>query len=109
MSVLTLTLKHGRSLPEARAQLEQAVRQIQGQFGSFVSRTEWSADRTHVTLTGTGFVVEMRVDVEEVHVTGDIPLLAGLLGGPLAAGLKQIVQQSFPKCLPGPGKPPPKK
>jgi hypothetical protein len=99
MSVLTLTLKHGRSLPEARAQLEDAVRQIQAQFGTFVSRTEWSADRNQVTLTGTGFMVEMRVDAAEVHVTGDIPLLAGLLGGPLAAGLKQIVRQSFPKRL----------
>jgi hypothetical protein len=105
MSVLTFTLKHGRSLPEAREQLERAVSQVQSQFGAFVSRTEWSADRNGVTLSGTGFVVEMRVDPVEVHVTGDIPLLGNLLGNPLTAGLKKIVQQAFPKSLPSPGKP----
>jgi hypothetical protein len=30
---------------------------------------------------------------------GDIPILAGLLGGHLAEGLKQIVQQTFQKKL----------
>ena len=41
----------------------------------------------------------MWVDVQDVHATGDIPILGELLGGPLAAGLKQIVQQAFQKKL----------
>jgi hypothetical protein len=35
----------------------------------------------------------------EVHVSGDLPLLGALLGSPLVAGLKQIVQQTFQKRL----------
>jgi hypothetical protein len=37
----------------------------------------------------------MWVDAQEVHVSGDMPLLGRLLSGPLTAGLKQIVQQTF--------------
>jgi DNA-binding protein YbaB len=102
MSALTMTLKHGRTLAEAQAQLEQMVQQVHRQFGAFVQRTDWSADKHRVKMSGSGFEVEIRVDAELVHVTGDIPLLSGLLGGPLKTALQQIVQQSFPKALPGP-------
>jgi hypothetical protein len=42
----------------------------------------------------------MWVDADAVHVTGDIPILGGLLGSQLASGLKQIVQQTFQKKFP---------
>jgi hypothetical protein len=102
MSTLTMTIKHGRTLPEARAQLDQAVGQVQRHFGALIQRTDWAADRNSVKLSGVGFEVELRVDSELVHVTGDIPFLSGLLSGPLTAGLRQIVEQAFPKRLPGP-------
>jgi hypothetical protein len=41
----------------------------------------------------------MWVDAHNVHATGDIPILGGLLGGPVTSGLKQIVQQAFQKKL----------
>jgi hypothetical protein len=41
------------------------------------------------------------VDGQEVHATGDIPMLGALLGSPVAAGLKQILQQTFRKPLTG--------
>jgi hypothetical protein len=47
-----------------------------------------------------GFWIEMWVDAFEVHATGAIPIPGGLLGGPLASGLKQIVQQTSPKEQP---------
>jgi hypothetical protein len=99
MNAITMTVRHGRTLPEARAQLEKMVEQVHRQFGAFVHRTDWSPDRSAVKMTGTGFEAEVRVDAEHVHVTADIPLLNNLLGGPLAAGLKQIVHQSFPRRL----------
>jgi hypothetical protein len=43
--------------------------------------------------------MDMRVDAQEVHVTGDIPILGKLLGSPLAGALKQIVQHNFQKRL----------
>ena len=99
MPLINLSLKHGRSLEEARSNLETAVHEVQHRFRALVQRVEWSADRRWVRLDGTGFWVELWVDAQEVHVSGDIALLGGLLGGPLASGLKQIVQQVFQKKL----------
>ena len=99
MSLIDLSLKHGRSLDEARISLEKAVNEVRGRFGAMVQRAEWSTDRNRVRIDGTGFWVEMTVDEQHVHATGDIPFLGGLIGGPLAAGLKQIVEKTFQKKL----------
>jgi hypothetical protein len=99
MSAIQLTVKHGRNLDDARTQLERAVQEVRGRFGLMVQRVDWSADRNQVMLTGTGFVVEMRVDPTNVYVTGDIPILSKLLGSPVVAGLKKIVQENFQKRL----------
>jgi hypothetical protein len=102
MPALNLTVRHGRhgrSLEDAARDLERAVQQISGQFGSLVRRVEWAPDRHRVKLDGVGFWVEMWVDAQDVHATGDIPILGGLLGGRLGSGLKQILQQTFQKSL----------
>jgi len=100
MPLINLSLKHGLSLEEARSNLETAVHEVQHRFRTLVQQVEWSADRSWVRLNGTGFWVELWVDTQEVHASGDIALLGGLLGGPLATSLKQIVQQTFQKKLP---------
>jgi hypothetical protein len=100
MPMLNLTVRHGRTLEEASRGLEQAVQRIAGQFGPLVRRVDWAPDRRRVKLEGAGLWVEMWVDAQDVHATGDIPMLAGLLGGRLGSGLKQIVEQTFQKKLP---------
>lgn len=100
MSLIDLTFQHGQTLEEARRRLETTVHQVSGQFGALVRRVEWAVDRNRVKLEGVGFWVEMWVDAQAVHATGDIPILGGLLGHPLASSLKQIVQQTFQKKLP---------
>lgn len=100
MSLIDLTFQHGQTLEEARRRLETTVHQVSGQFGALVRRVEWAADRNRVKLEGVGFWVEMWVDPQAVHARGDVPILGGLLGGSLGAGLKQIVQQTFQKKLP---------
>ena len=99
MPLINLSVKHGRTLEEARSQLETAVQRVHSQFGALIRQVRWSVDRSQVHLDGMGFCVEMWVDAYEVHVSGDLPLLGALLGSPLAAGLKQIVQQTFRKRL----------
>jgi Putative polyhydroxyalkanoic acid system protein (PHA_gran_rgn) len=99
MSLINLSVKHGQSLEEARGRLEMAVNEVRSRFGAMIQRADWSADRNRVRLDGTGFWLEMTVDDQHVHATGDIPFLGGLLGGPLAGGLKQIVEQTFQKKL----------
>jgi hypothetical protein len=64
-----------------------------------IRRVEWTPDHNRVKLEGVGVHVEMWVDARDVHAVGDIPVLGALLGGPLASGMKQILQQSFQKQL----------
>ena len=100
MPLIDLTIAHGRTHDEARERLETAVRQVSSQFSAVIRRVEWTEARDRVKLEGVGVHVEMWVDARDVHAVGDIPLLGALLGGPLASGLKQIVQQTFQKRLP---------
>ena len=99
MPLIDLTVAHGRTLDEARGGLERAVQQVSTQFGAVIRRVEWTADRDRVKLEGAGVHIEMWVDARDVHAVGDIPVLGALLGGPLATGLKQIVERTFPKRL----------
>jgi Putative polyhydroxyalkanoic acid system protein (PHA_gran_rgn) len=99
MSVINLSIKHGRTQEEARSRLEVAVAELSRSFGPAIRRVAWADDRHRVRIDGAGFWVELWVDDQDVHGTGDIPFLGGLLGSPLAAGLKQVVQQAFQKKL----------
>jgi hypothetical protein len=99
MSLINLSLKHGLTQDEARGHLEKAVDDVRGMFGVMIRRVDWAADRNRVRLDGAGFWAEMWVDAQDVHATGDIPMLGGLLGGPLVSGLTQIVRRNFPKSL----------
>ena len=100
MSLIKLSLKHGRSLEEARSHLEAAVYKVHSQFKTFIQQVTWSADRNRVRLDGLGFWVEMWVDALEVHVSGDLPVLGRLFGSPIATALQRIVQETFQKKLP---------
>jgi hypothetical protein len=100
MALINLSVKHGRTLEEAQSRMETAVHEVHSLCRTLVRQVVWSADRNRVRLDGVGFWVEMRVDAEAVHVSGDLPLLGGLLGGPVSTGIKQIVQRTFQQELP---------
>ena len=100
MPLLNLTIAHGQTLEEARRRLETAVHEVSNRFKSGVRRVEWTADRNRVKLEGPGVWVEMWVDARDVHATGDIPILGALLGGPVASGLKQVIERTFQMRLP---------
>jgi hypothetical protein len=100
MPLIDLTVKHGRTLEEARRRLEVAVQEMTVRFGTIVRRVEWTMDRSRVKLEGAGAWAEIWVDAEDVHATGDITILGGLLGAPLTSGLRQILQRTFQKSLP---------
>ena len=99
MSVISVSVKHGQALDEARTRLRSAVGEVNARFAMMVQRVDWAADGNAVRLTGRGFEVDMRLDPEHLHVTGNLTFLGGLLAGPFATGLKQILQKTFPKRL----------
>jgi hypothetical protein len=100
MPLIDQRLQHGQTLEEARRRLEIAVSEVNARFGSMIRRAEWAADRSRVKLDGVGFWLEMSVDAQILHTTGDLPILGRLLGSPLISGLKQIVERTFQKKLP---------
>ena len=81
MPLNNLSVKHGLTQDEARTHLDKAVSDTRSLFGAMIRQVEWAADRNRVRLDGAGFWVEMWVDGHEVHASGDIPILGGLLGG----------------------------
>ncbi len=97
MPLIDLKIRHGRPLDEAKAHLGRAVGDIQGKFGAMVRTVEWSGGRDAVSLGGPGFRLDVRVDASEVHVSGDLPWVAGLLGG--SDGIKRMVESAFRKQL----------
>lgn len=101
MPLMTLSVQHRHTVDEARRRLETAVHEITSRFGTLVRRVEWSPDRSQVRLEGSGFCIEMRVDVQALHVSADIPVLGRLLGGSVTTRLKEIIQRTFQQKLPG--------
>jgi hypothetical protein len=100
MPLVDLTVQHGQTLEEARRRLEVAVNEVNTRFGSMIRRTEWAGDRSRVKVDGAGFWLEMSVDAQVLHATGDIPILGRLLSSQFVSGLKQIVERTFQKTLP---------
>ena len=92
MALIQVKVKHGRTIDEARGRLARAVGEVQGRFGPMIRTCEWSPSRDSVVLTGPGVRLDLMVDAVDVHVSGDIPLLASLLG---TDKLKQIVEATF--------------
>ena len=100
MSLIHLSVQHGHTFDEAKRRLETTVHELQSQFGTLVRQAEWSTDRSQVRLEGSGFWIEMQVDAQAVHVSVDIPVLGGLLGGSISTRLQEIVQGVFQFQLP---------
>ncbi len=99
MSLITMSLKHGQTRDEAKGRLEYALGELRKLFGPLIQQVNWNEDRSQVRIDGAGFWLEMLVDAENVHATGDIAMLGRLLGGPLSAGLKRIMERTFPRQL----------
>ena len=100
MSLINLTVQHGRTFDDARARLQMTVDEVRQKFGMMIQRVDWAADRNSVKLFGTGFELELRVDAQAIHLTGDIPLIGWLLATPLLQGLKGVLERTFQKRLP---------
>ncbi|WP_435011691.1 polyhydroxyalkanoic acid system family protein [Tundrisphaera lichenicola] len=96
MSLIEVKIEHGQTFEVAQERLSRAVGEIEAKFGSMIRRVEWSTNRESVRLEGPGVRIELRIDDHLVHVSGDIPLLAGLFG---SSRLKQILESSFKKPL----------
>lgn len=69
-------------------------------LADLVRRVEWAADHSQVRLEGNGFWIQIQIDRQAVHLSADFPMLSRLLGGSVAARLKEILQRTFQQKLP---------
>jgi hypothetical protein len=77
MPLMTFSVQHGHTVAEARRRLETAVHEITSRFGPLLRRVEWTTDRTQVRLEGSGFWIEMGVDVQACTWPQTCPCWAG--------------------------------
>jgi len=99
MPLITLAIKHGQTIEQAEERLRMAVADVKTRFGVMIERVQWAPDGRSVEVMGRGFDVQLRVDEEDVHVSGNITILGKLLGTPLMTGIKGILQSTFQKRL----------
>lgn len=83
MASLDMTVKHGQSWDEARANFVKGVTAAHAQHGHYIKGVEWSDDRTSARLTGPGFSVNLAVDPESVRATGTVPFFVKFMEGPI--------------------------
>ena len=98
--LINLSVQHHQTQEQARRRLETAVHELSASLGVMLRRVEWATDRNRVRLEGVGFWVELWIDAQALHASGDAPIIGRLLGGPLGVRLKQIVERTFQKQLP---------
>jgi len=99
MSLMKFSVKHERSLDEAKEVLQQTVDDVNRHFGMLINKVEWNDERTDVMIDAKGADIHVWIDALEVHLTCDVPLLGKLLGGPVVETLKGLVQDRFQKKL----------
>jgi hypothetical protein len=97
MPLINVSVQHHRTVEDARAHLASVVAETRGKFGPMIRRVDWAPDRDSVAMSGVGFRIDMRVDPESIHVTGDIPLVSGLLGGSMAKRIEGVVRDALEK------------
>jgi Putative polyhydroxyalkanoic acid system protein (PHA_gran_rgn) len=91
MAQLNIAIEHGQTPEAARGNFERTVNAAQAQYGRWIHRLDWSADRTRVTLAGPGYEVELSYDDQKVYARGTVPLAFKLLEGPVKAFIKQTL------------------
>ena len=99
MSQMKFSVKHERTLEDAKQVLRSTVDDVTKHFSMLVDNVEWNEDKSDVQIAAKGAAVHVWVDAVEVHLTCDVPLLSKLLGAPVVEKLKGLVEDRFQKKL----------
>lgn len=91
MANLNMSVKHGQTFDDARANFEKGITAAEAKYGKHFREISWSDDRTSARLSGPGFEVNLRVDRESVHATGHVPFFVRMLEGPI----RKFIQEAL--------------
>jgi hypothetical protein len=92
MAALNLSVKHGQTWEDAKANFIKGVVAAEQKHGAHLKRVEWSDDRTAVRIAGTGFDVTLTVDPEAVHAVGHVPFFVKLMGGQITRFIEEALR-----------------
>jgi hypothetical protein len=90
---MNLEVDHGQTPEAVRSSFEKAISAARVRFGTWIHRTDWSADGSSVRMTGPGFDVEFSYDDQKVYARGTVPLGARLMEGPIKSFIKQALAE----------------
>ena len=91
MAELNMTVKHGQTAEEARANFEKAITAAHAQHGRWIRQVEWSPDRSEAILLGPGYRITLSFDDQNVYAKGTVPLAVKLLEGPVRRFVEQTL------------------
>ena len=94
MAAFQMSFPHGQSWEDAKANFIKGINDANTKFGSHFKRLEWSDDKTAAKLSGTGFDVNLKVDVQAVHADGHMPWLAKVA---IEKPLRHFLEETFKK------------
>ena len=92
MAALNMSVKHGQGLDVARANFEKGITSAQSQYGKYIRQVDWSDDRNSARLSGKGFSVDLTLDAESVHATGEVPFFVRFMEGPIRKFVEQTLK-----------------
>ena len=92
MSAFKMSVKHGQPFEVAKANFEKGITSAAAQFGQFIKTVDWADDRTAARLGGPGFSVDLKVDAEAVHASGEVPFFVRFMEGPIRKFVEQTLK-----------------
>ncbi len=95
MAELNMTVKHGQTADEARANFEKVIMVAHAHHGRWIRRVEWSTDRKSAILSGPAYRLTLSFDDQNVYARGSVPLALNLLEGPV----RRFVEQTLPNAF----------
>ncbi len=96
MSAIKMSVKHGQTFDVAKANFDKGITAAEAQFGKFIKTVDWSDDRTAARLAGPGFTIDLNVDADSVHATGDVPFFVKFMEGPIRKFVEQTLKTGNP-------------
>ncbi len=91
MAKLNLAVNHGQTPQTVQVHFERAISAAQSQFGRWIHRADWAADRKSLQMVGPGFDVVLSYDDRKVYAVGTVPFAFKLMEIPIKAFITQAL------------------
>lgn len=81
MAKIERNIQHNLGLEGGKAAVDALAKKLQENFGKFINKVEWNADRTAAQVKGTGFDGNFKVTDKTVSLVMNLGLLTSAFKG----------------------------